>query len=282
MPELPEVETIRRHLTGALVGSRICSAESVAKLRKSCSSKELNAFCSQRSIQQVRRRAKYLLMLFNDGDAMIIHLGMTGYFVLAKGSDASCGAKHVCARWTLADGRILRYCDPRRFGQIILCPGAFFHRWPAQLQNLGLEPLSGSLDGDWLYAISRKRRCAIKTLIMDQQLLVGVGNIYASEALFRAGIAPQTAAQDLSKKDCARLASAIRQVLHEAIAAGGTTISDFRSLDGREGGFAVKLRVYGEAGKSCPRCGKLIERARIGGRSSFFCPACQPCRTPTP
>ena len=276
MPELPEVETVRRHLAGALIGTSIASAESCGKLRRGTDSDELDAFCRQRRIIAVRRRAKYLLMLFAEGDGLIIHLGMTGYFVLADNPDDSYGAKHVRARWVLTDGRVLRFCDPRRFGQIRLCPGRYFRRWPAELAALGPEPLSSQFNAAWLFTASRGRRCPIKALIMDQQQVGGVGNIYASEALFRAGIAPQSPAQNLDEEQCGRLARAIRRVLREAIAAGGTTISDFRTLDGSEGGFAVKLRVYDRAGEVCRRCGTIIERTVIGGRSSFFCPKCQP------
>lgn len=276
MPELPEVETVRRHLANALIGASIVSAESCGKLRQSTSSNDLNAFCRQRRIIAVRRRAKYLLILFAEGDGMIMHLGMTGYFVLAAGPDDTCSASHVRARWTLADGRVLRFCDPRRFGQIKLCPGRFFRRWPQELTALGPEPLSNHFNAAYLFSRCRDRRCPIKALIMDQHQVVGVGNIYANEALFRAGIAPQAPAQDLNEQQCGKLVRAIRKVLREAIVAGGTTISDFRSLDGSEGGFAVKLRVYDRSGKACKRCGSTIERTIISGRASFSCPTCQP------
>lgn len=276
MPELPEVETVRRHLADALIGAGMTSAESCGKLRRKPDSDELDAFCRQRRIIAVRRRGKYLLLLFAEGDGVIIHLGMTGYFVLADNSDGACGARHVRARWVLNDGRVLRFCDPRRFGQIILCPGRYFRRWPAELAALGPEPLSNRFTGSQLFAASRGRHCSIKSLIMDQRQVVGVGNIYASEALFRAGIAPHMPAQDLDEEQCRRLVCAIRRVLREAIAAGGTTISDFRTLDGSEGGFAVKLQVYDREGEACRRCGATIVRTLIGGRSSFFCPKCQP------
>ncbi|NMA47531.1 MAG: bifunctional DNA-formamidopyrimidine glycosylase/DNA-(apurinic or apyrimidinic site) lyase [Lentisphaerae bacterium] len=282
MPELPEVETVRRHLAAALIGANITSAESCGKLRSCPDSDELNAFCRRRRIVAVRRRGKYLLLLFTKGDGMIVHLGMTGYFVLADSSDDAGGASHVRARWFLDDSRVLSFCDPRRFGQIILCPGQYFRHWPAELARLGPEPLSNRFTGSWLFAAGRGRSCSIKSLIMDQQQVVGVGNIYASEALFRAGIPPQMPAQYLNEEQCRRLVRAIRRVLREAIAAGGTTISDFRTLDGSEGGFAVKLQVYDREGEACYRCGTAIARTLISGRSSFFCPKCQPAAAAVP
>ena len=185
--------------------------------------------------------------------------------------------RHCRVWWELDNGLTWRFLDIRRFGQLRLCPGDWsgVGGVPECLAGLGDEPLEDGFDGARLLAIGKGRRQAGKQVIMDQRLLVGVGNIYASESLFRAGIDPRRPFATLRRREADRLATAIREVLLESIEAGGTTISDFVTLDGSEGGYTVHLRVYGRQGEPCARCGATLVRMVQGGRSTFFCPHCQ-------
>ena len=274
MPELPEVETVCRGLAAGLVNATITATETRARLRHHPAPDELQAFCQGRTIVSVRRRAKYILVAFAENDGLILHLGMTGAFKLDD-SDAP-PEKHAHVIWRLADGRRWRFLDPRRFGSIFICRQSLTCATPPPpLAALGPEPLAADFRAETLFAATRERNAPIKNFIMDQHRVVGVGNIYASEALFRAGLSPSAPAGKLRLAACRRLVKAIKAVLTEAIAAGGTTISDFQTLDGREGGFTVALQVYGRQGRPCPTCGQDIARNIIGGRSSFFCPKCQ-------
>lgn len=278
MPELPEVETVCRGLGKCLERATITSVETRAKLRRHPKPEELHNFCQGRTIIRVDRRAKYLLVTFAEGDGLILHLGMTGAFKVDNASGEL--EKHAHVVWHLADGRSWRFLDPRRFGQIIICPGKMAEALPTQLANLGPEPLSDDFNPKTLYDATRNRRTPIKSFIMDQRRVVGVGNIYASEALFRAGLSPWLPAGELTQADCRKLVTAIKEVLTAAIKAGGTTISDFKTLDGSEGGFSVALQVYARNGKPCLKCGQEICRQVIAGRSTFFCGKCQQVKLP--
>jgi formamidopyrimidine-DNA glycosylase len=276
MPELPEVETVMRGLAPHLVGARIAGVLATTdRLRLPVDLPALRAACRGRTITGIRRRAKYVLVELGDGPGLILHLGMTGAFRIVPQAEPL--AVHDRVVWQLADGRSWRFLDVRRFGSVQVCNWPADGADPAALAGLGPEPLGSEFGGDVLHAATRGRSRPIKDLIMDQSILVGVGNIYASEALFRAGIPPQRSGRRLGRTGCERLAVAIRDVLAEAIAAGGTTIADFRAVDGSEGQFAVHLRVYGRAGEACLRCGPAARIRRIvqSGRSSFFCPRCQ-------
>lgn len=275
MPELPEVETVRRGLERCLVGRRLRHAHVLGRLRTPLDEGELEAFCAGHEIASVRRRAKYLLVAFADGGGLLLHLGMTGSFKVDGGRPEE--ERHCRVWWELDNGLTWRFLDIRRFGQLRLCPGDWsgVGGVPECLAGLGDEPLEDGFDGARLLAIGKGRRQAVKQVIMDQRLLVGVGNIYASESLFRAGIDPRRPFATLRRREADRLATAIREVLLESIEAGGTTISDFVTLDGSEGGYTVHLRVYGRQGEPCVRCGATLERMVQGGRSTFFCPHCQ-------
>lgn len=270
MPELPEVETVRRGLERLLRGRPVIVGlkTSGKKLRRPIPP-GLKRRLVGRPLLRVRRRAKYLL-LDTDTLTLISHLGMTGTWRL--------GGKrrpHDHAELFLADGRRLVFNDPRRFGLLLSCPVGqeARSRW---LKDLGCEPLDpAAFTGDYLYAISRRRKLAIKPLIMDQKVVVGLGNIYASEALYRAGINPAARAYRLSRSRLEKLCRAARAVLGEAIAAGGTTISDFRQAGGEAGYFKVKLRVYGREGDPCPACGEPIRARVLGGRATYWCRRCQ-------
>lgn len=273
MPELPEVETVCRGLAAGLVHATITAVETRACLRHHPDPRELQDFCQGRTIRSIRRRAKYILVTFAENDGLILHLGMTGAFKIDHAEGAP--EKHAHVIWHLADGRRWRFLDPRRFGSIFICRQDLDTANPSPLASLGPEPLSPDFDPGGLYAATRHRHTPIKNFIMDQGNVVGVGNIYASEALFRARLSPLKPAGELSRAVCRNLTAAIKSVLTEAIAAGGTTISDFHTLDGSEGGFTVALQVYGRQGQPCPACGRTIIRQVLAGRSSFFCPKCQ-------
>lgn len=271
MPELPEVETIRRGITPHVVDQRV--AECIVReprLRFAVAPDLAERWRGQR-IANVRRRSKYLL-LDGDRDTLLIHLGMSGrVHVLLEELPLR---KHDHVDIVLESGTILRYHDPRRFGFMQLCNAD-----PAQvplLAKLGPEPLEPQFDGDYLHARLKGRTACIKTLLMDAHIVVGVGNIYAQEALFTAGIRPGRAAGRLSRPDCRRLVAAVKAVLEQAVQAGGTTLRDFTGADGAPGYFQQDLHVYGRAGSPCRRCGAALRLSRISGRSTTWCAHCQP------
>jgi formamidopyrimidine-DNA glycosylase len=273
MPELPEVQTVCDSLQRQLAGVRIERALHAGKLRQAPSLPELDAFCRGKSIHSVSRRAKYILVRFTDQSGLIMHLGMTGCFVIDENDEQP--LKHEKASWLLSNGKRWRFCDARAFGSLQICPAEEGFEKNQTLRKLGVEPLSDAFTGEALKRICFGRKTAIKTLLMDQTRIVGIGNIYASEALFRSRISPQTPSFRLSSAQCRRLLAAIREVLLAAIAAGGSSIRDFHHVDGSEGHFAVQLRVYGKGGQPCPECGSEIKRVIQAGRSTFLCPKCQ-------
>ncbi|MDX8402135.1 MAG: bifunctional DNA-formamidopyrimidine glycosylase/DNA-(apurinic or apyrimidinic site) lyase [Mariprofundaceae bacterium] len=270
MPELPEVETVRRGLAPVVEGGRIEQARFHRPgLRHPFPA---GANLEGRRVEHLRRRAKYLLFILDDAHALVWHLGMSGRFHLLARGDARLGHEH--AALDFADGPSLRYVDPRRFGFAARLSVAEMtrHPWFAQL---GPEPLSDAFDGAHLAAAFRGRRAPVKALLMDARIVVGVGNIYASEALHRAGIHPARAGGRIARARLDRLAGAVKAVLAEAIEAGGSTLRDFARVDGRPGYFAHAFAVYGRAGEVCRRCGGRIRRIVQAGRASFYCPGCQ-------
>lgn len=268
MPELPEVETTCRALRASLRGRRILRLDVRRALRWPIP-EDLAQHVRGQTIVELRRRAKYLLLELASG-AVLIHLGMSGSLRLVEGSAPRKPHDHV--ELELDDGRALRMNDPRCFGSWLWQPHGTTH---PLLARLGPEPLDPALDPDYLWAPTRGRRAPIKTLLMDQHLLVGVGNIYAAEALFRAGIRPHRPAGRLSRGECRRLLEAVRAVLHYAIARGGTTLRDFLSPDGTPGHFEQELMVYGRTGAPCRVCTRTIRSLRLGQRASAYCPGCQ-------
>ncbi len=270
MPELPEVETVRRGLELLVKGRHIAHVICrVPKLRLPLDPHLPEQLVGQ-LVQSISRRAKYLLFNLQEG-TLLLHLGMSGVLRLV---DPDCPpAKHDHVDIILDDGQLLRYNDARRFGLIIyLNSDPFSSRL---LQHLGPEPLGADLPGDYLFTRSRKRQLAIKNFIMDQKILVGVGNIYASEALFAAGVDPRRQAKSLKRKESIKLLQSIQAVLAEAISAGGTTLKDFRRSDGKPGYFKQQLQVYGRKGEGCHQCEGQIQHVVLGQRSTFFCAACQ-------
>lgn len=270
MPELPEVETTRRGIEPHVAGVRV--AEVIVRRRdlRQPVSKNLTAIAGRR-VLGVRRRAKYLLAEIDDGSTVLIHLGMSGSLrvVLA----AAPWKTHDHLGITMHNGKQLRFHDPRRFGLVLRLTGDPSAH--ALLVNLGPEPLGEDFTVDHLAAVCAKRSAAIKQVIMDAKVVVGVGNIYASEALFRAGIRPQTPARRLSTTRLAKLAAAIRAVLTESIGAGGTTLRDFLHSDSEPGYFKQRLFVYGRQGEPCRTCGTAIRHSVQGQRATYQCPHCQ-------
>ena len=270
MPELPEVETTCRgiapHVTGRLI-TRLAVHEPRLRWRVD---PQLSSWAQGQQIQAVRRRAKYLLLQLTHGHLMV-HLGMSGSLRVLPMSTAREAHDHFDLE--MDSGWLVRFNDPRRFGSLIHLtgdPGAH-----PLLQDLAPEPLDAAFDADYLHRVTRGRKLAIKLAIMNSQLVVGVGNIYASESLFRAGIRPGRAARSLTRAECAALVKAIKAVLGEAIRAGGTTLRDYVGASGEPGYFRQKLYVYERAGEPCRNCRTLIRQRVQGQRSTYFCTRCQ-------
>lgn len=271
MPELPEVETLARELGEVLAGRRIAGVE--VRWPRTVAAPDPETFARRlvgRRIREIRRRGKWMLLGLDGGEWLLVHLRMSGRLAV-EGADAPEDI-HTRVVFYLDDGRRLRFSDPRKFGRMALtaCP----EDW---LGDLGPEPLDPDLMPERLAAMVGSRRMRLKVLLTDQRFLAGLGNIYADEVLWRAGLSPLRRADTLTPEETARLLGAIRAVLEEAVARRGTTLADRRYVlpDGRPGEFAAHLAVYGREGAPCPRCGASIVRARIGGRSAHFCPQCQ-------
>ncbi len=274
MPELPEVETVAHTLRCFLAGRAFVRiATHVPRLRLPLDLADCPDLLHA-PVAEIRRRGRYLLLRLENGAGLIIHLGMTGNFRTVPADDPR--EKHDHVVFDLEDGTSLRYHDPRRFGFIVHCPADVDLATHPLLAGLGPEPLEDAFDGAVLARGFRGRRAPVKPLLMDNRIVVGVGNIYASEALFRSRIHPLAPAGKLGIRECSRLAAMVKQILGEAIAAGGTTIADFAAPDGSEGAFHRELRVYGRAGERCPDCRRgIIRRVVAAGRSAYFCPVCQ-------
>jgi formamidopyrimidine-DNA glycosylase len=276
MPELPEVETVARALRPYLLGRRMTRVDVLTvKLRKPLDPfKQKLADVLDKEIIKISRRAKYIVVEFTGMRVMLLHLGMSGSLKIVPGDWPV--EKHERIIWFLDNGRSLRFHDPRKFGLVEILPLQIPGSLPECLDNLPPEPLGELFSSNYLHRLSRGRRRPIKSLLMDNHFVVGIGNIYASESLFRAGIDPLSPAGKLTLPRYQKLVQAIRQVLQEAIAAGGTTINDFSGVDGSEGKFARQLNVYGRAGKACLTCNRgIILKSVIGGRSTYYCPHCQ-------
>ena len=274
MPELPEVETTRRGLAPHLEGRTVAEVVLRRPDLRWPIPREVAALLPGRTIDSVRRRAKYLLLDTQVGSALL-HLGMSGSLRVLPADTPVEAHDHVDFR--LADrgrtkGRVLRFNDPRRFGCLLWQPPGEVHDL---LRGLGPEPLSEAFDGDYLFARSRGRKAPVKAFLMDQAVVVGVGNIYAAEALFEAGISPLREAGKVSRERYHALADAVKRILAYAIERGGTTLRDFISPDGQPGYFELELAAYGRGGEPCPRCGKPMKEGSIGQRTTVWCPRCQ-------
>lgn len=274
MPELPEVETVRRTIAPA-VGARIVSVSHSGKplrLGRPMPFAAIAKALTGRRITGVRRHGKYLLVDVEGDHALIVHLGMSGRFRLF-GKHAPVPA-HTHLTLVLDDGREIRFTDPRRFGQIDLVRRGAEREHPS-LAVLGRDPLEEGITGAWLHEQARRRTVSLKSFLLDQSVIAGVGNIYASEALWRVRIRPTRRARKLGAAEAKALARAVKYVLEHALDKGGTSLRDFVDADGVEGDNYEYLKVYGRAGAPCPRCRTAIRRTVIQGRATFFCPTCQ-------
>lgn len=270
MPELPEVETTRRGIAPHVTGRRVLRVDVYDSRLRWPVPADLDARMRGRRIDRVDRRSKYLL--FQCGDAaLLVHLGMTGTLRIFR--DPPPRRKHDHVDIVLDDGTLLRYHDPRRFGAMLWIEAS--RDGHPLLEALGPEPFDAQFDGSYLWRTTRSRRAAIKLALMDNRVVTGVGNIYANESLFRAGIHPGTRASRLSKARLHTLVGAVRDVLEAAIAKGGSTLRDYVGSDGASGYFQLEYFVYGREGEACRVCGAAVRQTRQGGRSSFFCPHCQ-------
>lgn len=269
MPELPEVETTRSGIAPYLIGHRVVALTIRQPRLRWPIPAVLRRKLPGEEIENVERRAKYLLVHTGAGSALL-HLGMSGALRILA-ADTPAGA-HDHFDWRLDSGRILRYTDPRRFGCLLWQAPGTIH---PLLAGLGPEPLGADFDGAYLWKMSRSRSVPVKAFLMDQKTVVGVGNIYAAEALFAAGIHPRRAAGSLSRARYQRLADEVKRILTHAIARGGTTLRDFINPDGAPGYFEQELFVYGRRGDPCRVCGTPIRAVVLGQRSTFYCPRCQ-------
>ncbi|WP_017938516.1 bifunctional DNA-formamidopyrimidine glycosylase/DNA-(apurinic or apyrimidinic site) lyase [Zestomonas thermotolerans] len=269
MPELPEVETTRRGIEPYLKGQRVSRVLVRERRLRWPIPEDLDVRLSGQRIQAVERRAKYLLIRAESG-TLIGHLGMSGSLRLVE-----CGlpaGRHEHVDIELESGLALRYTDPRRFGALLWSQDPLHHEL---LARLGPEPLGEEFDGERLYQLSRGKQLAVKPFIMDNAVVVGVGNIYATEALFAAGIDPRRPAGSIARARYLRLGEAIKRILAQAIECGGTTLRDFVGGDGKPGYFQQELFVYGRAGEFCKSCGSTLRETRLGQRASVYCPRCQ-------
>jgi formamidopyrimidine-DNA glycosylase len=272
VPELPEVETIRRQLA-PLVEGRVVARLEIADPRwcLPLAPEAIVDAVQGRGVQRLARRGKYLVWELEDEAFLLMHLRMTGTLLYDPPPDTP----YERVRWVLDDGHELRFCDPRRFGTGELALGtpardAFF------AARLGLEPLDGELTGEALRRMARGRRAPVKAFLLDQRRIAGVGNIYADEALFRAGIHPLRAVGTLTRAQCDALALAVREALQAGVAAGGATIDDFRHVDGVRGAFQNEFLVHLRRGEPCPRCAAPVVKFVAAGRGTYACESCQP------
>lgn len=272
MPELPEAETIAADLRERIQGARVHEvAVPRPDILAGTTPTRLAERLRGRRLERIGRRGKNVVFALDDGGRMVVNLGMTGRLITSDAPNAA-DMRHVAARFGLADGRSLLFDDTRRFGCIeVLEPAA----WAARDEALGVEPLSDGFTGDLLWSLTRRSRTPIRNWLLDQRHVAGVGNIYANEALFFAGVRPRRGARTLRRAEVDALREALRDVLSRAVEARGTTLRDFLGGGGEIGGFRPRLRVYGRDGEPCPDCGTTVKRVVFGNRSAFYCPACQ-------
>ncbi len=273
MPELPEVETIRRSLQDKIKGKTLTGVEVfLEKIVKGVELNHLDAKLNGKKITRLDRRGKYLIIHLSGGLAIVIHLRMTGQLLYCSPEQEK--AKHTHVVFHLDDERQLRFVDQRQFGKVELVSSKELGT-VSGLKTLGVEPLSDDFTRELFKKELRNKRTKIKSLLLDQTFIAGIGNIYADEALFRAMINPERVASALNAREVSRLYLSIKEVLIEGIENRGTSIKDYIDGDGLQGTNQGNLRVYGRDGEQCVKCGRIIERIIVGGRSSHFCPKCQ-------
>lgn len=274
MPELPETETIARDLDRAVANARIVSVSVHASdVLREVSARQLGARLRGRSIRRVWRRAKLVVVDLDNGARLVVQPRFTGALLIDDGSLPDGTLDYLTLTLALSDGRKLHYRDVRRLGTVALMSPARFEEY---LSGLGVEPLDPSFTASHLSVLLRGSRQAVKKLLMDQRRLAGVGNIYANESLWRAGVDPSREGRSLNVDDAERLHASLTAVLRESIEARGTSFRDYRDPSGRRGGFVAHLAAYGRGGEPCLRCARrLVETHAIDGRSTVFCPTCQ-------
>ena len=270
MPELPEVETSRRGIEPHLLNKTITGVTIRQHKLRWPIPKNLPSLAKGKKIREVCRRAKYIYLKLENG-SIIIHLGMSGSLRICTNKTAP--EKHDHIDIVISNNKILRLRDPRKFGCVLWAPSDINQH--KLIKPLGPEPLEEAFDAEYLHEKANKRQCSIKALIMNSHIVVGVGNIYASEALFRAGINPKRKAGKISHARIQKLVDAIKLTLDLAIKEGGTTLRDFTGISGQPGYFAQKLLVYGKTGEDCTVCGKPIKQITQQARSTFYCSNCQ-------
>lgn len=273
MPELPEAETIVRDLQRKIMGRTITGTRVFFAdiLGTNLTPQRLARLVKGRTITAVERRAKKVVLQLTGDSVLVISLGMTGRVVASKAERAK-DLRHIAVRFDLDDGASLLYDDARRFGSIEIYTSA---DWQQRQTTLGIEPFSDEFTGSKLFELTRKSISPMRNWLLDQTRVSGIGNIYASEALYRAGVRPTRRANTLTRAEASRLRDTLREVLNASIEARGTTVSDYRDADGVEGGFAQLLRVYERHGQPCLRCGTNIKRVVFTNRSAYYCPQCQ-------
>jgi formamidopyrimidine-DNA glycosylase len=276
MPELPEVESLRRILVRTAVGRTIVSVRIGEKRLRRRVTADFGGAITGRRIVKLSRRAKYLIIEFDGEHVMLVHLGMSGSLTHRhKDFDADdFDPRHDHLEFALDDASRLVYNDPRRFGMVRLVERATLASTP-ELKGLGPEPLSRDFNAEYLAAKARGRTAAIKNLLMDQRIVAGIGNIYASEVLFQAGVRPTRRAGRVTRSEIEKIAAAVPIILRAAIGNNGTTFRSYRDSRGKPGRFAARLRVYGREGKPCYTCSTPIKNVVVGQRASFFCSKCQ-------
>ena len=280
MPELPEVEVIRRDLLKEVVGRTIDRAElrdipnAPRVIRRHAAPPEFTGPLAGRTISRLERRGKYLLFHLDDHLVLVVHLGMSGQLILSSEDRPFAGHTHAVLHF--AGGGQLRYVDPRTFGEVFVTEGSDLGEIP-ELVRLGIDPIAGELSLDYLTATLGRRKTRMKPLLMDQTFICGLGNIYSDEVLFLSGIRHDRPAPSVTEPEARLLHQAIPVVLGESIESRGSSIADeqYRDLYGEVGSYQNRLRVYGREGQPCVRCGTPISRARWSNRSTFYCPRCQ-------
>ena len=276
MPELPEVESLKRALARSILGRTIVSVRINEPRLRSAIASDFPAAVSGHKIEGLRRRAKYLIVDLSGEASILAHLGMSGSLTHrdTRFVAGQFDSRHDHVHFQLDDGNALVYNDPRRFGLLKLVRRDELKSTP-ELNELGPEPIGDAFDAAYLARTVRGRRAAIKNVLMDQRVVAGIGNIYAAEILFRAGVRPTRRAGRLKRAELERIVAATKPVLREAIDGRGTTFRSYRDSRGRPGGFASRLKVYGRAGEPCYVCSTPIRTATVGQRTSFYCPNCQ-------
>jgi formamidopyrimidine-DNA glycosylase len=278
MPELPEVEVVRRDLEREVVGKKIkgVDVDGMRSIRRYRQRKQFTAELDGRKITAVSRRGKYIVMKLDDGNALIVHLGMSGQLLRAKSSRET-APKHTHVTITFTQGGQLRFVDPRTFGEMFVTPYDGMDDAVEELAHLGIDPLESAMSWDYFGELVSQRHVKLKAALMDQKFLAGIGNIYSDEILFNAGLRWDRMSDSLSPEEIRRLYRALIETLQDAVKHRGSSLADEQYVDlfGKKGEYQLHHKVYAREGQACLRCRHVIVRQKTGGRSTFFCSACQ-------